>query len=82
MNFKKIFFSLLITISCFGLSAQNNTSSPYSGLGIGELEMSSGGRNTAMGQTGIGLRSNLFMNTANPASLTAIDPQSFLFDIG
>jgi hypothetical protein len=82
MNLKKIIFSILIISIGIGLSAQNNTSSPYSGFGIGELEMSSGGRNTGMGQTGIALRSNLFMNTANPASLTAIDPQSFLFDMG
>lgn len=76
----------LITIFFAGQSAfliaQNNTSSPYSGFGIGQLEMASGGRNTAMGQTGIGLRSNLFLNTENPASLTAIEPQNFLFDIG
>lgn len=64
------------------LLAQNSTSSPYSGFGIGELEMSSGGRNTAMGQTGIALRSNLFLNTANPASLTALDPKGFLIDMG
>jgi len=82
MNFKKIIFSFLITISGITLLAQNNTSSPYSGFGIGELEMSSGGRNTAMGQTGIALRSNLFLNTSNPASLTAIDPQSFILDMG
>lgn len=82
MTFRKYTCIVILSFSVTTLFAQNNTSSPYSGFGIGELEMSSGGRNTAMGQTGIALRSNLFINTANPASLTAIDSQSFLFDIG
>lgn len=82
MNFKIITILTLFTFQSVAVMAQNNTSSPYSGFGIGELELSSGGRNTAMGQTGIALRSNLFLNTTNPASLTAIDPQSFLFDMG
>jgi len=79
---KHLLFILLLMISGFGLWAQNSTSSPYSGFGIGELEMASGGRNAAMGQTGIALRSSLFLNTANPASLTTIEPQSFLYDMG
>lgn len=82
MNFKIITILTLFTFQSGVVLAQNNTSSPYSGFGIGELELSSGGRNTAMGQTGVALRSNLFLNTTNPASLTAIDPQSFLFDMG
>ena len=82
MKFKIIFFVLLITIPEITLLAQNSTSSPYSGFGIGELEITSGGRNAGMGQTGIALRSNLFLNTANPASLTTIDQQSFLLDMG
>ncbi len=82
MSLKKIFFSLLITFSGITLFAQNSTNSPYSGFGIGELEMNAGGRNVAMGQTGIALQSSLFLNTANPASLTAIAPKNFLFDMG
>lgn len=82
MKFKIIFFILLITIPEITLLAQNSTSSPYSGFGIGELEMAAGGRNAGMGQTGIALRSGLFLNTANPASLTTIEPQSFLLDMG
>lgn len=77
-----IFSALILFLSGASLMAQNSTSSPYSKFGIGELEMASGGRNAGMGQTGIALRSNLFFNSANPASLTAIEPQSFLFDMG
>jgi hypothetical protein len=82
MKLRKLILFLSFLLSVNMLSAQNSTSSPYSGFGIGELEMASGGRNTAMGQTGIALRSGLFLNTANPASLTTIEPQSFLFDMG
>jgi hypothetical protein len=82
MIIKKLICFAIMGFSGIALLAQNSTSSPYSGFGIGELEISSGGRNTAMGQTGIALRSNLFLNTANPASLTAIDPQGFLLDMG
>lgn len=79
---KFIITSLFILLTVSGLVAQNSTSSPYSGFGIGELETAAGGRNVAMGQTGIALRSSLFLNSANPASLTTIEPQSFLFDMG
>lgn len=79
---KLIVSALFFVLPVFGLMAQNSTSSPYSGFGIGELEAASGGRNAAMGETGIALRSNLFLNSANPASLTAIDPQCFVFDMG
>ena len=68
MTLKKYIGIVLLSFSGMALHAQNSTTSPYSGFGIGELEMSSGGRNAAMGQTGIALRSNLFLNTANPAS--------------
>lgn len=71
-----------IFLFSLGVRGQNSTSSPYSGFGIGQLEMSSGGRNSGMGFTGIALRSGLFLNTANPASLTTINPQSFIFDMG
>lgn len=77
-----LFSALILLASGASLLAQNSTSSPYSKFGIGELEMAAGGRNAGMGETGIALRSNLFFNSANPASLTAIDPQSFLLDMG
>lgn len=82
MKFNILFLSIVFISCALIAQAQNSTSSPYSGFGIGELEMASGGRNTAMGQTGIALRSDLFLNTTNPASLTTIEPQSFLYDMG
>jgi hypothetical protein len=66
----------------FQANAQNNTNSPYSKFGIGDLANTSYGRNTAIGGTGIGIRDQFFLNLKNPASLTAIDTLSFLFETG
>jgi hypothetical protein len=73
-----IAFSLVTNLG-FG---QNNTSSPYTKFGIGDLASIGYGRNLALGGTGYGLRSPLYLNPKNPASLTAIDSLSFLFETG
>ena len=57
--------------------AQNNTS-PYSMLGIGDLEKSNFDRTSGMGHAGVALSSNRFIYQANPASFAALD-QHFLF---
>jgi len=64
------------------LSAQINTSSPYSRFGIGELSISGSDRSRAMGGLGLALRDNYQLNSLNPASYTAQDTMSFLFDFG
>jgi hypothetical protein len=73
---------LIFSLSVFVASGQNNTNSPYSVFGIGELEYTGGGKNMAMGESGIALRSEISLNTINPASLTAIPMQSFATDLG
>ena len=57
-------------------------SSPFAGYGIGEINKPGYGRNYAMGGTGIGVRSNLYLNMMNPASYSEIDTLSFFFDAG
>ncbi len=78
----KIIVLIVILLAVLPAAGQNNTNSPYSVFGIGELNFTGGGRNMAMGGSGIALRSDLFLNSTNPASLTAIQPQSFGFDMG
>ena len=73
-------FGILLIIS-FRTVGQN-TVSPYSIFGIGELNYRGEGRNMGMGNTGIGLRSEFFLNSLNPASLTAIGEKSFGLDLG
>lgn len=64
------------------VSGQHNTSSPYSMFGVGELSQNSFGRSTAMGQTCLGMRSPVLMNITNPASYSAFDSLSFIFEFG
>jgi hypothetical protein len=68
-----------INISSF---AQNNTSSPYSRFGYGEISDNGSGKSKGMGGVSIGMRSNSSINTANPASYTGIDSLTFLFEFG
>ncbi|MBK6283101.1 MAG: hypothetical protein IPF54_10955 [Draconibacterium sp.] len=58
----------------------NNTSSPYSRYGLGELHSYSFGRSTAMGGAAIASRNNQQINIANPASFDAIDSLGFMFE--
>ncbi|MBO5989954.1 MAG: hypothetical protein J6Q03_10885 [Paludibacteraceae bacterium] len=66
----------------FGLQAQNNTSSPYTRYGYGELVDLGFGQSRAMGGVSSALRSKKHINPANPASYTAIDSMSFRFEFG
>ncbi len=59
--------------------AQNNTS-PYSIIGIGDLEKSSFDRTSGMGHAGIALSSNRYFYQANPASYSALDEHFFYFE--
>ncbi|MDR0429906.1 MAG: hypothetical protein LBH58_05440 [Tannerellaceae bacterium] len=62
--------------------AQNNTNSPYTRYGYGELADRSFGAGRAMGGIGYGLRSNKQINPMNPASYTSMDSLTFIFDVG
>jgi hypothetical protein len=64
------------------LWSQNNTSSPYSKFGTGELASVGYGRNLALGGSGFGLRDQYQLNIKNPASITSIDSMNFLFETG
>lgn len=64
------------------LTAQNNTNSPYTRFGYGELADRSFGAGRAMGGIGYGLRSPKQINPMNPASYSCMDSLTFLFDFG
>ena len=72
---------LLLTLchSTLLIYSQNTTNSPTSMFGLGELSTGEGGQYSG---AGIALQSYNFLNTANPASLTAIEGQRFLIDAG
>jgi hypothetical protein len=67
---KKIFFGLFC-LPLF-LVAQQNTISPYSVFGIGELQNQGFTLNNSLGGLGVALRSKSFLNPTNPASLSGL----------
>ncbi|MCX6246630.1 MAG: hypothetical protein NTW10_02750 [Bacteroidetes bacterium] len=73
-----VFFAFLYCT----LSAQTTITSPYSRFGIGDLSGNSNAWNFAMEGTGIGMRSPYHVNFINPASYTAFDSSSFVFEGG
>ncbi|HNQ82044.1 MAG TPA: hypothetical protein PLW31_14545 [Bacteroidales bacterium] len=76
----------LLLVASFRLSSlygQISINSPYTRYGLGTLvENGNDPRITAMGGLYSGFRSPSVINTANPASYTAFDSVSFVFDAG
>lgn len=62
--------------------AQSITSSPYSRYGLGDITSPGTGHNIAMGGTSIAESTPLYVNTVNPACLTNLQLQRFVFDVG
>ena len=60
----------------------NNTTSPFSRYGLGDLTHYGYGRTAAMGGASLGSRHNVQINSANPASYNANDSLSFIFEFG
>lgn len=81
-NFKVAFLAIIVIIFAQTLTAQNNTNSPYTRFGYGEISDNTSGEQRAMGGVAIGARSKNRINTVNPASYSNIDSLTFMFDIG
>lgn len=72
---------IAVAALAMGAWAQNATSSPSSRFGYGELNDNLPGAYRAMGGVGVGMRSAKAINPAQPASYTACDSMTFMFDI-
>lgn len=78
-----LFMAAVFCMATLPATAQTNGSnSPYSRFGLGNLNDHAQGFNKAMSGLGIGIRNNKFINMQNPASYSAIDSLTFLFDVG
>lgn len=77
-----IYLLLLCSLCAASTSAQNTTNLPTSMYGVGELSAGDGGRYSGMGNVGIALNRTGFQNTLNPAAITRMDNDCFIFDIG
>ncbi len=82
IGYRQTLLVLLLTILSGVALAQNNTNSPYTRYGYGQLADQGSGNSKAMGGIAYGLRDKYQVNFANPASYTAIDSLTFLFDGG
>lgn len=81
MKIKSFLFLLFSFVNLF-MHAQSDFSSPYSIYGIGQENLNFFGGLTAMGNTGIAYKSPYTINQTNPASLTSIPKNSFLYEVG
>lgn len=82
---KKIFLALTIVACCVKTNAQN-TASPYSIIGIGNIEKSSFDKTSGLGYAGVALLSDKDVLIGNPASLSFLRNYSyyhntFYFDV-
>lgn len=84
MDIKKWIFITACVLSGVGSSSAQSSgcNSPYSRYGWGMLSDESQGFNKAMGGVALGYRSKDMLNRQNPASYSAIDSMTFLFDVG
>ena len=81
---KKRIFSILLTGALtLSVSAQvSKTLSPYSQFGVGVLADQSQSFNRGMGGLSIGFRDGKAVNMQNPASYSAVDSLTMIFDMG
>lgn len=82
---EKIILASSIVLSCLCITtakAQSGTNSPYSQYGLGVLSDQSQGFNRGMNGLALGLRYGNQVNFLNPASYSAVDSLTMIFDVG
>ena len=79
---RKITIVALMCAAVLTANAQSGTNSPYSQYGLGVLSDQSQGFNRGMNGLGLGMRFSNQVNTLNPASYSAVDSLTMLFDAG
>lgn len=77
MTNKGAILGLLLVSMSFTLIAQQNSVSPYSRLGMGELRLPNYTRQLSMGGTSLASRDALFLNPENPASYSELSLTTF-----
>ena len=77
-------FSFLIVLLIFveSISAQQNTSSPYSRFGLGDLTNQFSPVFNSLGGGGYAIYNENIINPYSPASYSAFSPNSFIFSTG
>ena len=81
-RYKRFISTCILIFAAVSTIAQSGSNSPYTRYGFGQLSDQSFGNSKAMGGVAIGLRNGLQINASNPASYSAVDSLTFLFDAG
>ena len=81
MNHLKTLF-LALLLAAFAAEAGAETNSPYTRYGYGDINGTSFSASRAMGGIGVGYRNRRAINPVNPASYSAVDTMTFMFDAG
>lgn len=76
----KFFYTIIFTAFVSAGFAQN-TSSPYSIIGIGDIEKSNFDRTSGIGHSGLALVNDRFINASNPASYSFLNDKFFNFEV-
>ena len=79
---KKLFIAALMMGVANTAFAQSGTNSPYSQYGLGLQSEQFSGFNRGMNGLGLGFREHNQVNYMNPASYSALDSLTFIFDMG
>src|ERR1700712_4657864 len=80
LNKRNLFTALIFLFVSIKISAQN-VSSPYSIIGIGDIEDSYFNRTSGMANTGIAYRNNTYIILNNPAAISELESQLFLVEL-
>ncbi len=81
-HIKYILILMLLCATYFSTTAQTRISSPYSYYGLGEIQSSHSAYSSAMGGLKSAVRNPAYINYGNPASYSAFDTNTFIFDVG
>lgn len=73
---------LALATTATATAQTNGSNSPYSRYGLGLLNDRTGALATGMAGTAYGIRGGRINNIKNPASYSAVDSLTFLFDVG
>ncbi len=77
----KLFLSIFLLFSSFFLMAQETGISPYSRIGLGDMNLSHSPAYQALGGASVALSDFNLVNTSNPASLSSLDMHMPVFEL-
>ena len=78
---RNIILAIAFGVGAFSANAQSGTNSPYSQYGLGILTDQSQGTSRGMNGVGLALRKGNVVNSLNPASYSAVDSLTMIFDV-